>query len=566
MTFSTIGGRLLLIPALSLLGLVLVGWVSLSSLERSLMDGREARVVAVVELAQGLVDFHQKQVAAGAYDREEAQQRAKDAIRELRYSGTEYIWINDLGQPHPRMVMHPTVPSLDGQVLSSSNYNHATLARSQNGDYEQRLDNKNLFVAFTDLVQREGSGFVEYQWPKPIKGGGVTEERYTKLSFVTKDDQWQWVLGSGIYVDDVRSAFMSQLLSIGTVVLLVVAAILALSLYTRRWVLTKLGGEVDDTVAIMNQMATGDFSVDITLRDGDDSSLMAAVNRMTDNLRDLIGTLAGLSGSLAEQSTTLATSAEQTQEVLGRVQGETAQVATAVHQMSSTTGEVAQNATSAAKFTREADEEVGEGSRAVESTITAMEALNTSITELAGVLDKLASGGEEIGVVTEEIGGIAEQTNLLALNAAIEAARAGEQGRGFAVVADEVRKLASRTQDSTQEISEKIGRVQEGCEQAVSSIQQGQAQASKTIEQAGLSGQALSGIRQSMSTLTDINTQLASAAEEMAAVSHDVNRNMDSIAQAIEQTTADANRISEASQSLQTMADELSHRLHEYKL
>src|SRR5690606_21887700 len=156
------------------------------------------------------------------------------AVKAIRYDGTEYIWINDTGRPIPKMIMHPTVPTLDGTVLDRPNFNHATLMRNRDGSQQQALDNANLFVSFVDVIGRYGNGFVEYQWPKPLKGGGVTEERYTKLSYVAKDDKWGWVLGSGIYIDDVKAAFWAVAMQVGLVVVIIIALTVGVSLFIRR--------------------------------------------------------------------------------------------------------------------------------------------------------------------------------------------------------------------------------------------------------------------------------------------------------------------------------------------
>ncbi|TGG91139.1 methyl-accepting chemotaxis protein [Natronospirillum operosum] len=566
MKLNTIGSHLLIVPVLALVGLLIVGGLAITTLEQRVMQGREDRVVAVMDLALGLIDHYQSQVASGDLSDEDAQRLARDAIRSLRYDTIEYFWINDMGQPYPRMIMHPTVPSLDGEILDGRNFYYATLARDLDGRTTERLDNENLFVAFVDVVNRFGEGFVEYQWPRPLAGGGVTDERFTKLSFVTYDPEWEWLIGTGIYVDDVADITWGLALRFALVVAVLILALIGATYYVRRWVLSHLGGDVHDTVSIVNQVAEGDFTVQIPLRAGDKTSLLAAISRMTAQLRDLVSNLQSLSGTLLEQATSLAQSSEETRTIMASVHDETAQAATAVHQMSATTQEVATNAASAAQTTKGAETRVTEGHDSVEKTIRAIETLHGNVSELSEVLSRLAKDGEEIGQVTAEIGGIAEQTNLLALNAAIEAARAGEQGRGFAVVADEVRTLASRTQTSTQEISDKIGRVQDGSNQAVETINRGQEQAAATIEQANQSGQTLVAIRQSMEELTDINTQLASAAEQMATVANDVNRNMDSIAQSVEQTTESTTQISETSQSLQTMADELEQQLKRFRI
>lgn len=566
MTFNlkTIGGRLILVPAFSFLGLVLVSWMALSTLENQLMEGRESRVVAVTEIATGLIEHYQQQVDAGKITEDTAKELAADAIREMRYSGNEYFWINDLTRPVPKMIMHPMSPALEETILDSSNFNYATLAKSQDGSVVRKLDNDNLFVAFNEAIQHHGDSFVEYMWPKPAAGGGVTEDRYKKLSFVTKNDRWGWVIGTGIYVDDVQAIYYEMVVAFVLVVAAVIAVLGVLSWHVRRWVLRRLGGEVDETAALVDRIAAGDFSAPITLRTGDTSSLLACIKVMAQNQAGLISTLRTLSNKLLGQATQLEASADQTATAMSQVREETTQAATAVHQMSATTTEVARSASSAAEYTRSADSEIRTGSAAVESTIDAIRALSGNITNLASVLESLAAGGQEIGAVTKEIGDIAEQTNLLALNAAIEAARAGEQGRGFAVVADEVRNLASRTQVSTKEISEKIGRVQTGTGDAVATIKANQTQADQTIELARESGEALASINTAMTQLADVNTQLASASEEMATVAQDVNQNMDSIASAINETFGNTTQISESSRQLRGMADELEQHLGRY--
>ena len=246
--WKTVGGRLLSIPLLALTGFVILAVVALNALQHSLIEGRQNRVVAVIDSALSVVKHYQQLQQSGQLSQQQAQQQAMAAIKAIRYDGTEYIWINDTGRPIPTMIMHPTVPALDGTVLDRPNFNHATLMRNRDGSAQQQLENANLFVSFVDVINRYGSGFVEYQWPKPLKGGGVTEQRFTKLSYVAKDDNWGWVLGSGIYIDDVKAAFWAVATQIGVVVLLVILLTVGMSLYIRRWLLRALGGEVASTV------------------------------------------------------------------------------------------------------------------------------------------------------------------------------------------------------------------------------------------------------------------------------------------------------------------------------
>ncbi|PIW58779.1 methyl-accepting chemotaxis protein [Shewanella sp. CG12_big_fil_rev_8_21_14_0_65_47_15] len=564
--WQTVGGRLLSIPLLALLGFVVLGIMELNALNQSLIKGREDRVVAIIDSGLSIVKHYQTLEQSGALSTEQAQQQAMATIKAVRYDGTEYIWINDTSRPIPKMVMHPTVSTLDGTVMDKPNFHHATLMRNRDGSQQQTLNNANLFVSFVDVIARYGNGFVEYQWPKPLKGGGVTEERYTKLSYVAKDDKWGWVLGSGIYIDDVKAAFWVVAMQVGLVVVIIMALTVGVSLYIRRWLLQALGGELATTKALVQQVAAGDFSVNFALKSGDSDSLLAALSGLISQLRNIIGQQSAMAEQLVEQSEALDNTSQQTQHILQNVMDQTAQVATAVNEMTSTCEDMARNATMAAKATRDADTEAQNGVTSVGQTITAIDALKVKLEQVSAVIGQLSKRGDEIGAVTDVIGAIAEQTNLLALNAAIEAARAGEMGRGFAVVADEVRTLASRSQASTQDINRRIQGIQQDSVNAVQSMEQSRTETEQTIVCSQRASEALTRINSAVSSITDVNDQLASATEQLAVVSGTINQNMENIAQAVENTNAKSSELSTASHQLREMANEMKKSLSGFRL
>ena len=564
--WNSVGGRLLSIPLLAFLGFSLLAVVALSELKHSLVQGKEDRVVAVIDAAISVVSHYQALEDNGSLTTAQAQQGALAAIKAIRYSGTEYIWINDLGRPIPKMVMHPTVPALEGTVLDKPSFNYATLMRNRDGSAEQVLNNTNLFVSIVDVINRYGDGFVEYQWPKPVSGGGVTDERYTKLSDVKKDPRWGWVLGSGIYIDDVTAAYRAVAIKIGTLVVIIIVLTVGISLFIRRWLLKALGGEVDYTKQLVQQVAGGDFSVSVQLADGDSDSLLAALKSLVEQLRTIIRQQSELAEQLATQSEVLDDSSQQSQQLLQSVMEQTAQVATAVNEMTATCEDMARSATIAAKSARDADHEAQNGTTAVAQTIAAIDALKNKLEQVSDVIGKLSKRGEEVGAVTDVIGAIAEQTNLLALNAAIEAARAGDLGRGFAVVADEVRTLASRSQASTQDINKQIQAIQHDSVQAVQSMTQSKTETEQTIVCSQQANEALHRINAAVSSITDVNDQLASATEELAVVSGTINENMENIANAVESTTAKSAELSASSQHLRQMASKMKQSLSGYKM
>ena len=279
-------------------------------------------------------------------------------------------------------------------------------------------------------------------------------------------------------------------------------------------------------------------------------AMQLAIKMQASELRAVIGRISDSGLQLKSSAESLASTIEQTNIRVHEQQSQTDQVATVMHEMSATVQEVACNAAYAADSTAEAQQSTVQGRQVVNDTIGSIREVAGGVQQAAQVINELNSNAADIGTVVDVIRGIAEQTNLLALNAAIEAARAGEQGRGFAVVADEVRTLAQRTQQSTQEIQSMVERLQSGAGQAVAAMEQGREKTEVSVQKATAAGKALEDIARLIGKISDMSTQIATAAEQQSAVAEEINSNVARINELGQSTAEDAYRNGEISQRL----------------
>jgi len=319
--------------------------------------------------------------------------------------------------------------------------------------------------------------------------------------------------------------------------------------------------------AFENIESTSDLTIRAEVDSGDE---LGAVSKSFDSLLQKIHhtltEVVSIVNRLNNASNQLANSSETTSSHIRNQRLETDMVATAMNEMAMTAQEVAQNAANTATGAEDANQQAQQGHGIVSSTVNGISELASGIQTASESIDKVSSDSQEIGRVLDVIKGIAEQTNLLALNAAIEAARAGEQGRGFAVVADEVRSLASRTETSTQEIQQMIERLQQGSEHAVNLMQTSNQQADKSVEQASSAGDALQKITESVASINDMAAQIATAAEEQTSVNEEINRNITNISTISDSTSTEADNTHHSSKELEELANNLNLLVSQFKV
>ncbi|GLO58949.1 methyl-accepting chemotaxis protein [Pseudomonas putida] len=307
------------------------------------------------------------------------------------------------------------------------------------------------------------------------------------------------------------------------------------------------------------RIAGGDLSVPVVVqRRNEIGQLFHELERMQQSQRETLGKLSSCTQQLADAATALNTVTEESANNLRQQGQELEQAATAVTEMTTAVEEVARNAVSTSETTQASNQLAEKSRRQVNENIDGTEAMTHEIQASSGHLEQLVGQVRDIGKVLEVIRSVSKQTNLLALNAAIEAARAGEAGRGFAVVADEVRTLAYRTQASTQEIEQMIGRVQQGTEAAVASMQASTSRAQSTLDVTLASGQVLEGIYSAIGEINERNLVIASAAEEQAQVAREVDRNLLNIRELSNQSATGAQQTRAASQALSGLVGEMT--------
>ena len=421
-------------------------------------------------------------------------------------------------------------------------------------------------------VAKDGSNYVQYSSPLPNNDSILVP----KLAYSYYLPKWDLALGTAVNLDGVEaqvaeveaaidervSTILTSILVIA-VIMLVVFGILGLTLsnaFLRPLQLIK--ANLDDIAA-----GEGDLTRRLPVTSQDElGELAGSFNRFVEKIYGLVRQIAEMTTQLTGLVGEVAAQAQRSEQAMERQRHETDQVATAINEMSAAAHEVARSAQGAAEAAQQTDNEGQAAKKVVDGSIERIHALVEDIRESGVSLDNLQQDVQSIVSVLDVIRSIAEQTNLLALNAAIEAARAGEAGRGFAVVADEVRALASRTQQSTQEIQGMIDRLQGGTRDAVTAMRRSSDAGEITSEQANQAGASLDAIAQLIGTINAMNAQIASAAEEQTAVAEEINRSVHQIAVAVESVADETRHGAETSRSLAGLGERLGALVRQFRI
>ncbi|CRM18491.1 hypothetical protein [Pseudomonas sp. 24 E 13] len=446
--------------------------------------------------------------------------------------------------------------------------------RTAQGVYEKLIETSEERSTYNEYVRLLAQYHQIEERMKSLSQGNQVEALRALLNteLLTNSEQVNGVLNRLLEINNAMALDTNQQaedqynLAFNMVVgLLVIATALTLLF---AWLLTRsITVPISQALEAAEEVAEGNLTRPIKV-DGNDEAgrLLAAMAKMQDKLRDTLQRIAGSATQLASAAEELNAVTDESARGLTQQNNEIEQAATAVNEMTSAVEEVARNAVSTSEASRNATTSAGDGRDLVQETVSAIERMSGDVQATATLIGELANESRDIGKVLDVIRGLADQTNLLALNAAIEAARAGEAGRGFAVVADEVRALAHRTQQSTSEIERMIGSIQAGTEHAVDSMRNSTERAESTLNIAKGAGLSLDTINTAIVEINERNLVIASAAEEQAQVAREVDRNLVNIRDLSVQSATGASQTSAASNELSRLAVDLNGMVGRFRL
>lgn len=520
----------------------------IGSYRQSLFSDFDSQAKGQVELAVSILNRINERHQKGEMSLDDAKKLGADVLRNLKYGKDGYVWVD-----------------------TTEGLNVVMLGKPVEGT--NRLDIKDAKGKF--LIQeiikaaQQGGGYTDYWFPKPGDSTPFPKRSYSQLF-----QPFGWVIGTGNYVDDLEALVKKatdeskKQLTRGIYLILGVAAILivlisVLSVVGTRRLLRHIGTEPAHLEEITRQIADGDLSMRF---EENRTGIYEAMRQMVKQLRLVMEKVSSSAGEVSAASIQLHATSKNMAVGTEEVACQVATVSTAGEEMAATSHDIAHNCNAAADNSRHASELAGNGAVIVQQTVEGMQRIAGRVKGTARQVAGLGTRSDEIGAIIGTIEDIADQTNLLALNAAIEAARAGEQGRGFAVVADEVRALAERTTRATKEITGMIKAIQQETRQAVASMEEGVLEVEAGTTEAARSGSALQQILDQINEVTGQINQIATAAEEQSCTSREISNNVHQITDIIQETAQSTQETTEASNILSRLATELEHMVRQFKL
>ena len=531
--------RMLLLVGLTLAGLLVLCFTALLQLKSSMLEDRKQKTQNLVEVGVGILTHHQKLAADGKLPEEDAKKAAKESLRNLRYNGNDYFFVLDTANKY---VLFPGKPEFEG--LDKGDMKDA------NGKFLIR-----------DLVNtaKAGGGFVEYWFPRV---GQQTAE--PKLSYSALFAPWSWVIGTGIYIDDIDREYKNGAILLGGISAGLLVLLSLIGWQVGSSVVRQLGGEPGEATEIMQRVAAGDLTA--RLDKAHPGSLLHALGGMVESLRQLVSEINSEANSLVGNAAQIARASDEVARAAEHQADSTSAMAAAIEELTVSSNHISESARETARETNSAVELSGLGAERVHQASQAIQKISETVSDASSRIRALEERAKQISSIANVIKDIAGQTNLLALNAAIEAARAGEQGRGFAVVADEVRKLAERTASATTEIEKMLTGIQGETVGAVGAMDAALPEVQEGVELAASASESLRAIEDGARRTLERVGEVADATHEQSAASTSIAQRVEQIANMVEETTSTIRGTAETAHQLENIANTLKRQMSKFRI
>jgi len=531
-----------LLAGIILSALVAITVVGLWTLKTSSSADNKSRVTEVFQTTYNFINDMEKMVAAGELEEAKAKQIAIQVLRNNIYKDNEYVYVAD---ENLIFLAAPLDPQLHGTSFNDF--------RDSKGQSVGQI--------LMNAVARQPNQIADYTWTLRLPDGSVEE----KHSIAEKTARWGWIVGTGIGENEVNARFWSSAKWQFGLCFVVASLIFGLLLTSIKRMIAILGGEPQDVLSAIQSVADGKITTSFSDYAPKDS-IYGAVQTMNISLGELVQHLSQAMNALSSELNDVDSRSTQVSQLTETQQQSTAMIATAMTEMASSANGVADSAKATAQHTLDADKQSVDTHNLINSTVNNIQGLADQLHTASSAVSSLDGDVNNITKILDVIGDIAEQTNLLALNAAIEAARAGEQGRGFAVVADEVRNLAGRTQNCTKEIQQMVTNLQTGSRNAISTMDVCAETSANTVKESQHASEALAQIVTALETISSMSHEIATAAAEQKVVGEDIAMQVNMIEESSCQLSSTVASGAQSSQTLVRLTDDLASWLNKFQV